>query len=93
MPHMQRRHFETIANAVKVTRERADIDRDSLLAFVTTLADVLQETNRNFRRAQFLIACGFSGPAGETVWRAPRRRRNAQGVLVGSPPLNVRLVR
>lgn len=89
MPVMQRRHFEVVASAVKATRERADVDKDALLAFVTTLADTLQETNPNFRRAQFLIACGFPGPAGEATYTRPRRRRDALGRLVGPTPLHL----
>jgi hypothetical protein len=72
---MQRRHFEVIAAAVKATHTCADIERDSLLVFVSTLADKLQETNPNFRREQFLVACGFTTATGSTSYRPPRRPR------------------
>jgi hypothetical protein len=85
MPHMQRRHFETIAAAVKATRERSTIDRDSLLAFVATLADELQKTNANFRRDQFLVACGFTTATGESTYRRRRvRRPNLYAVARGA---------
>jgi hypothetical protein len=70
---MQRRHFETIAHAVKDTRAKADIDTTSLLVFVSQLADTLQETNPRFRRDQFMVACGFTTATGLATWTRPRR--------------------
>lgn len=67
---MQRRHFEAIAQTLRHTRDLAvHADQASNVAgdprtmavelAITELADSISQFNDNFKRSQFLQACGM----------------------------------
>lgn len=60
---MTRKDFELIAEAIRLTRSKADfqgfaVDESTLEAVSKTMAQLIEYSNPRFDRARFLTACG-----------------------------------
>ena len=61
---MTRKHFEAVANAVRLSVLQADrlhdgASKDTLYVVACDLAATFSTFNANFNRTRFLTACGF----------------------------------
>lgn len=60
---MTRKDYELLAEAIRLTRSKAEwrgisLDQDTLTAAAESMAQLLEYDNPRFDRARFLTACG-----------------------------------